>query len=73
MSEQTRHLLVLLLIGIAGGCLLLGLAAYEKELSRKQPNENRQAAIIYTTGSWMFIILAVAIGLHAFALCVEAT
>lgn len=67
MKDQLGPLLVLLLIGLAGGCVVLGLAAYDRALSKKQGADERLGAIVYTTGKRLLLILgAVCIVFWAF-------
>lgn len=57
MEDQSGPLLAVLLVCLAGVCVVLGVAAYERELSKKQVSHMRRAAIIYMTGNWVFLIL----------------
>lgn len=57
MKEQIGPLLVLLLIGLAGGCVMFGLAAYDRALSKKQRDDELLRAILITAGRRLFLIL----------------
>lgn len=57
MKDQFGPLLAVLLICLAGVCVVLGVAAYERELSKKQVSHMRRVAIIYMTGNWVLLIL----------------
>jgi len=67
MKDQLGPLLVLLLIGLAGACVVLGLAAYDRALNKKQGGDERLSAIVYTTGKRLLLTLgAVCIVFWAF-------
>lgn len=57
MNEQIGPLLVVLLIGLAGGCVVFGLAAYDRALNKKQMDDERPGEIFKTTGKRIFLIL----------------
>nr|WP_228857529.1 hypothetical protein [Pseudomonas syringae]QOQ33562.1 hypothetical protein [Pseudomonas syringae pv. actinidiae] len=57
MNEQIGPVLVLLLIVLAGWCVVFGLAAYDSALSGKQRDDKHLGAILYTTVKWIFLIL----------------
>ncbi|RMQ56714.1 hypothetical protein ALQ01_200088 [Pseudomonas savastanoi pv. glycinea] len=57
LSTPIGPVLVLLLIGLAGWCVVFGLAAYDSALSKIQRDDKHLGAILYTTVKWIFLIL----------------
>lgn len=57
MNEQIGPLLVVLLIGLAGGCVVFRLAAYDRALRKKQMDYERLGEILKTTGKRILLTL----------------